>query len=88
MIFRQWFDNDNDFEIESKYQRKTVVLLLNSSYLEFTRCCSSGYAFSYIPTFNDQAFYWTSKTKVAIVCDSFLRKPISIVHCLRKLGLN
>ena len=27
VIFRLWFDN-NDFEIESKYQRKTVVLLL------------------------------------------------------------
>ena len=31
---------DNDFETESKYHRKTAVVI-NSSYLEFTRCCSS-----------------------------------------------
>ena len=34
----------NDSEIESKYDHKTVV---NSSYLEFTRCFSE-YVFSYI----------------------------------------
>jgi hypothetical protein len=38
-----WFDND--FEIESKYHRKIVVLCY-SSYLEFTRCYSSEYVFS------------------------------------------
>ena len=26
---------------------------------------------------------WSSETKVIIVCDSFFRKPISIVHFLR-----
>ena len=35
-----WFDND--FEIESKYHHKTVVI---SSYLEFTRCCFSEYVY-------------------------------------------
>ena len=28
---------------------------------------------------------WTFETKVIIVCDSFFRKPISIVHCLSLL---
>ena len=28
---------------------------------------------------------WTFKTNVIIVCDSFLRKPISIVYCLSLL---
>ena len=39
---------DNDFEIESKYHHKTVVLLLTAhiSY-QFTRCCFSEYVFSY-----------------------------------------
>ena len=37
---------DNDFETESKHHRKTAVVI-NSSYLEFTRCCSSEYVFSY-----------------------------------------
>ena len=56
-IFLRYFDsilkllpNQNDlqdFEMESKYQRKIVVLLLYPN-LEFTRCHFSEYVFSYI----------------------------------------
>ena len=40
------YNNNNDFEIESKYHRKIVVLFFSSN-LEFTGCCFSKCVFSY-----------------------------------------
>ena len=85
VIFRQWFDNG--FEVESKYQRKTVVLLLIAHILSLQDAVLRSMLFLIYQPLMIKLFYWSSKTKVVIVCDSFFRKPISIVHCLRKLGL-
>ena len=45
---------DNDFAIKSKYYRNLCVLVLYSSYLEFTKC----YFSEYVLFFSQEIVYW------------------------------